>query len=152
MTKDVGSWVQPWLSASKETGASVLQLTQEMYAAYSRWAWERTPGPREELAAGFQSSEISSRIQLLHTQTSALQHWVLIHGCCFKFWVLYYFADQLQLINTFVQDLLLMSNIPRLPESQDKVFYFLLEAEMITKDSDLRMNLIHQHQGIYKRY
>jgi len=41
-----------------------------------------------------------------------------------------------------------MSNIPRLPESQDKVFYFLLEAEMITKDSDLRMNLIYQHQGI----
>lgn len=86
------SWEQPWLTASKETGASVLQLIQEMFAAYNQGAWERTPGPREELSPwltpGFQFSEILSRIQLFHAQTSALQHWVLIHGCRFKFGVL----------------------------------------------------------------
>lgn len=118
MWADSSSWQQPWLSASKGTGASVLQLIQEMYAAYNQGAWERIPGPRglsPWLTPGFQSREILSRIQLLHAQTSVLQHWVLIYGCCFKFGVLWYFADKLQLISTFVQELLLMSNIPRLP-------------------------------------
>lgn len=39
--------------------------------------------------------------------------------------------------------LLSMSDSPRPPKTQDKDFYLLLKVEMITRDSDLRMNLIN---------
>lgn len=41
-----------------------------------------------------------------------------------------------------------MSDSPRPSKTQDKDFYLLLKVEMITRDSDLRMNLINQRQGI----
>lgn len=44
-----------------------------------------------------------------------------------------------------------MRDSPGLPEPQDKVFQLLLDTEMITRDSGLKINLINQCQSIYNQ-
>lgn len=44
-----------------------------------------------------------------------------------------------------------MRDSPGPPEAQDKVFQLLLDTEMITRDSGLKINLIKQCQGIYNQ-
>lgn len=82
------SWQQAWLTAGKETGASIPQLKGSVFCLQPG-NLEENPRPQRRAAILADTLvtaqwDLEQRIQLYHAQTFALQHWMLIHGCCFK--------------------------------------------------------------------